>query len=196
MPSPIRIRPACAALLAGLALAACGSGVTAPQRQDAAGPADGGASGGPGASGFGNFPDIALPAGTSIDLDRSLVLGAGREWTGRLAFTARGSVAATYDFFRAEMPKLGWTEVTSLRAATSILVFNQGPRIASIQIGGRSFGSVFGGVAVELVMAPRGSGGGAGGGSGPGFGQEPPGGGMAAPSRGTIETSPLPPPRR
>ena len=194
MPSPIRIRPACAALLAGLVLAACGSGVTAPQRQDAAGPADGGASGGPGASGVGNFPDIALPAGTSIDLDRSLVLGAGREWTGRLAFTARGSVAATYDFFRAEMPKLGWTEVTSLRAATSILVFNQGPRIASIQIVGRTFG----GVGVELVMAPRGSGGGvsSGGGSGTGFGPDPQGGGMAAPSRGTIEQSPLPPPRR
>lgn len=189
MPRPVRFRPACAALLTGLLLAACGSGITAPPRQDATAPVDAGASG---ASGFGSFPDIALPAGTSIDLDRSLVLGAGREWTGRLAFTARGTVAATYDYFRAEMPKLGWTEVTSLRAATSILVFNQGPRIASIQIVGRTFG----GVGVELVMAPRGSGGMPGGGSGTGFGLDSQGGGMAAPSRGTIEQSPLPPPRR
>ena len=194
MPRPVRFRPACAALLTGLLLAACGSGITAPPRQDATAPVDAGAGGAGGSSGFGSFPDIALPAGTSIDLDRSLVLGAGREWTGRLAFTARGTVAATYDYFRAEMPKLGWTEVTSLRAATSILVFNQGPRIASIQIVGRTFG----GVGVELVMAPRGSGGGvsSGGGSGTGFGPDHQGGGMAAPSRGTVEQSPLPPPRR
>lgn len=177
MPRPTDLRPAGAALLGMLALAGCASDVPAPAGapQSGAGPAAGET-----LAAFGNFPDIALPAGTAIDLDRSLVLGAGRDWVGRLAFTTRsGGVATIYDFFRAEMPRLGWTETTSLRGATSLLVFQQGQRVASIQIAGRHF-ALGGGAAVEIVMAPRGGGGGAGFGAG----------------AGGIEQAPLPPPRR
>lgn len=162
--------------LALLLLAGCGSGPAAPPGRDAPGP---GAGTELERAGFGTFPDIALPAGTSIDLDRSLVLGTGRDWVGRLAFTANGNLAAAYDFFRTEMPKLGWTEMTSLRGATSLLVFQQGARVVSIQIVGRSF--ALSGVAVELVMAPRAAGG-AGSGAGSGGG------------RGAIDLSPLPRP--
>ena len=169
-PRPIRAALA-ASLAAALALAACSSSV--PMLGQGQGEGQGAE-----VAGFGSFPDIAIPSGASFDLDRSLVLGAGREWTGRLVFSARGSVAATYDFFRAEMPKLGWTEVTSLRSATSFVAFQQASRVATIQISGRSLG----GSTVEMVMAPRG----AGEGAAPGL----------APGRGGIETTPNPPPRR
>ncbi|MBM3478138.1 MAG: hypothetical protein FJX69_02850 [Alphaproteobacteria bacterium] len=173
-PRPIRAALAAslaASLAAALALAACSSSV--PMMGQGQGEGQGAE-----VAGFGSFPDIAIPSGASFDLDRSLVLGAGREWTGRLVFAARGSVAATYDFFRAEMPRLGWTEVTSLRSATSFVAFQQASRVATIQISGRSLG----GSTVEMVMAPRGAGEGAG-----------PGGGSG---RGGIEASPNPPPRR
>ena len=163
--------------LALLLLAACGSDPAPPPGRDAPGP---GTTAAAERLGFGTFPDIALPAGTSIDLDRSLVLGTGREWVGRLAFTASGNLAAAYDFFRAEMPRLGWTEMTSLRGATSLLVFQQGARVVSVQISARSF--ALSGVAVELVMAPRAArgAGGAIGGSGGG--------------RGFVDQAPLPRP--
>lgn len=170
-PRPIRAALA-ASLAAAMALAACSSSV--PMLGQGQGEGQGAE-----VAGFGSFPDIAIPSGASFDLDRSLVLGAGREWTGRLVFSARGSVAATYDFFRAEMPRLGWTEVTSLRSATSFVAFQQASRVATIQISGRSLG----GSTVEMVMAPRG----AGEGAGPG---------AAGPGRGGIEASPNPPPRR
>jgi len=181
-PNPIRNPGAVArrgAILAGLMLAACGTGPTAspPPDQGAAASTASPAS----RVGFGEFPDIALPPGTAIDLDRSLVLGGGRDWTGRLVFTARGGLAETYDYFRTEMPRLGWTEVTSLRGATSLLVFHQGPRIATVQMAGRSFGFALGGVGVDLTMAPRGNGEAPG--TGPGRG------------RGTIDQTPLPAPR-
>lgn len=169
-PRPIRAALA-ASLAAALALAACSNSVPVLGQGRGEGQ-------GTEVAGFGSFPDIAIPSGASFDLDRSLVLGAGREWTGRLVFSARGSVAATYDFFRAEMPRLGWTEVTSLRSATSFVAFQQASRVATIQISGRSLG----GSTVEMVMAPRGAGEGAGPGGGPG--------------RGGIEASPNPPPRR
>lgn len=169
-PRPIRAALA-ASLAAALALAACSSSVPVLGQGQGEGQ-------GAEVAGFGSFPDIAIPSGASFDLDRSLVLGAGREWTGRLVFSARGSVAATYDFFRAEMPRLGWTEVTSLRSATSFVAFQQASRVATIQISGRSLG----GSTVEMVMAPRGAGEGAAPGAGPG--------------RGGIETTPNPPPRR
>jgi hypothetical protein len=170
------------ATLAGLMLTACATGPVAPP--------DPGQGAGMSASSpasrvaFGEFPDIALPPGTAIDLDRSLVLGGGRDWTGRLVFTARGGIAETYDYFRAEMPRLGWTEVTSLRAATSLLVFHQGPRIATIQMAGRSFGFALGGVGVDLTMAPRGNGEAPGTGTGLGRGRS-----------STIDQAPLPAPR-
>ena len=178
MQRPTLFRICGAALLGVLALAACAGDAPPPSgtAQGGTGPAVG-----DGQAAFGNFPDIALPAGTAIDLDRSLVLGAGRDWVGRLAFTTRsGGVAEIYAFFRAEMPRLGWTETTSLRGATSLLVFQQGQRVATIQISGRHF-ALGGGAAVEIVMAPRGSGVGGGGGFGTG---------------GGIEQAPLPPPRR
>lgn len=182
MPRPTSFRPCGAALLGILALAACAGDAPPPSgtaQSGTTGPAVGDSQ-----AAFGNFPDIALPAGTAIDLDRSLVLGAGRDWMGRLAFTTRsGGVAEIFAFFRAEMPRLGWTETTSLRGATSLLVFQQGQRVATIQIAGRHF-ALGGGAAVEIVMAPRGSGVGSGVGGGGGFGT------------GGIEQSPLPPPRR
>jgi hypothetical protein len=172
MPTKPALAPSArAVILAALMLASCSTSPTSPPPTDTTGTPAAGQR-----TGFGDFPDIALPSGTSIDLDRSLVLGTGREWVGRLAFTARGGVAETYDYFRMEMPRLGWTEVSSLRAATSLLVFQQGPRIATIQLAGRSF--ALGGVAVELVMAPRGT-----------------GDAVPARGRGGIDQAPLPAPR-
>lgn len=111
-----------------------------------------GAAGGDAASAFAQFTDLPLPAGNSIDLDRTLVLGGEGNWTGRLALTTQSRVGEMYDFFRREMPKFGWSEIASARAASSFLTYQREARIATIQIvSGRLLGS-----SIDITMAPRG----------------------------------------
>jgi hypothetical protein len=137
-----------------VALGACGivgGGQTASTGNQQGGGAGGNATPGPG---FTKFSDIPMPANNTIDLDRSLILGGDQQWTGRLVINSGSSVADMYEFYRREMPNFGWQEVTTVRAANSVLVFQQGPRVATIQIAPNR--GLLGGATVDMTMAPRG----------------------------------------
>ena len=101
--------------------------------------------------GFDQFPDIPIPAGAAMDLERSLVLGSADEWTGRLAMTVRDSTDALYDFYHREMQKFGWQEVTTVRSEISVLTFSRGDRVATVQI--RS--TTLSGALIDLTVSPR-----------------------------------------
>lgn len=140
----------------GVLLAACGlTGQTASTGSQTSG-GSGNATPGPG---FTRFTDIPMPANNSIDLDRSLILGTDQQWTGRLVISSGSNVADMYEFYRREMPNFGWSEVTTVRAANSVLVFQQGARVVTIQI--TPTRGLTGGSTVDLTMAPRGGTGGA-----------------------------------
>lgn len=141
-------------VLAGLltlAVAACGSG----------GNLGGSSSGGGDAktSAFAQqFADIPRPAGASMDADRSLVFGASESWIGRLVISASGNPNSMFDFYKQEMPNLGWTEITSILSATSVLTYSRQGRVATIQIQGRTLM----GSEVSITVSPEKSGGGGG----------------------------------
>ncbi len=137
-----------------LALGACG--IVGGSQTASTGSQQGGGSGGnatPG-PGFTKFSDIPMPANNTIDLERSLILGGDQQWTGRLVINSGSSVADMYEFYRREMPNFGWQEVTTVRAANSVLVFLQGTRVATVQIAPNR--GLLGGATVDLTMAPRG----------------------------------------
>jgi len=144
-------------------------------------------------AGFAQFTDIPIPPKNSIDLDRTLVFGSDRDWIGRISLSSSMAVGEIYDFYKREMPKLGWTELTSVRSATSVLTYQMDNRVATIQVGSGRFGI---GSNIDFWMNPR-SGGGAS-----AFAPSGSFGGSAAPaSRGSgnsspIESSPLPSTRR
>jgi hypothetical protein len=104
------------------------------------------------AVGFAQFPDIAVPAGATMDVERSLVLGARDNWIGRLSMKTGGSTSDAYDFFLREMPKFGWQEITSVRSQVSVLTYSRSNRIATIQIRRKTLG----GSAVDITVSPRG----------------------------------------
>ena len=104
------------------------------------------------AVGFAQFPDIAVPAGAKMDVERSLVLGARDDWIGRLAMSATGTTSEAYDFFLREMPKFGWQEITTVRSEVSVLTYSRGNRVATIQIRNRTLG----GSAIDITVSPRG----------------------------------------
>jgi hypothetical protein len=104
------------------------------------------------AIGFAQFPDIAVPAGAKMDVERSLVLGARDDWIGRLAMSATGSTSEAYDFFLREMPKFGWQEITTVRSEISVLTYSRQDRVATIQIRNKTLG----GSAIDITVSPRG----------------------------------------
>ncbi len=106
----------------------------------------------------GQISGIALPSGHTVDQSNSLVLGEGDRWTGRYTYTQNSKPADMLDYYRREMPSYGWTEISVVRAETSVLTF-QSPstqRLATVQITPRTlFGS-----RVSITVAPvTGSGG-------------------------------------
>ena len=102
--------------------------------------------------GFAQFPDIAVPAGAKMDVERSLVLGARDNWIGRLSMDSGQGPSASYDFFLREMPKYRWQEITTVRSETSVLTYSRDDRIATIQITKKTLG----GSKIDVTVSPRG----------------------------------------
>lgn len=102
---------------------------------------------------FSDFTDIPRPSSANMDLDRTLIFGNADSWVGRLAFSSKLSTIELFDFFKQEMPRFGWEEVTSVRSTVSVLTYKRMDRVAMMQI--RS-GTIYGSYA-ELTVSPKGS---------------------------------------
>lgn len=100
---------------------------------------------------FNRFPDMPIPPGGEIDLDRTLIFGANDAWFGRLAVESSLNPNELFNFFKQEVPGFGWNEITSIRSARSILTYTRGARAVTIQIEGGFFS---GGIAV-ITMSPQ-----------------------------------------
>ena len=83
---------------------------------------------------FANFPDMPFPNQAYIDLSETKALGSGHNWIGSLVFTAPYTPSEIFDFYMSEMPKLGWTEVATVRARVSHMTYIQAKRAVQILI--------------------------------------------------------------
>ena len=106
---------------------------------------------------------VALPEGYSLDADRTIILGEGDRWIGRLSYSINSSADAMFDFIRGEMANHGWREVAVVRAETSQLTFlsGDGDRVASVLI----TRSTLYGCRVDMTVSPSSSASGLSGGS-------------------------------
>jgi hypothetical protein len=137
-----------AALAVAILLAGC---TAAPGGGDKAAPASGAAA--DAAPLVDVPPGTALPAGYHIDSARSLILGDGESWTGRLAYSATGSADEVFEFLRREMPKFGWVETYAVRSEVDLLGFASTPtgRVANFRI---ERGSMLDNTRVEMIVSP------------------------------------------
>lgn len=127
------------------------------------------------------FTDIPVPTNSRLELGRTLILGARDDWTGRAFFETPYSVSDLFDFYKREMPNFAWTEISSARSESSVIVYSRVSRIATIHIVGKSLFSA--GATVNILVAPSSTLGGA------------PGGPMPASSPSSMSApQPVPPP--
>ncbi|MBT3360587.1 MAG: hypothetical protein HN403_13265 [Rhodospirillales bacterium] len=102
-------------------------------------------------TGFTTFPDLPMVSGGEIDVDKTLIFGAGETWFGRLVINSGNDSGQIFDFYRGSLPGFGWREITSVRAAASVLTYSREQRIATIQIQGRTLR----GSEISITVSPR-----------------------------------------
>ena len=95
---------------------------------------------------------MPLPVGTKLYTEESLIFGVGDGWLGRAVFEVPSDATTTYNFFAEQMPRQGWTLISSVRGKRSLLVFTRADRSATIEV---EDASVFKGTSqVSMLMSP------------------------------------------
>ena len=97
------------------------------------------------------FSDLPMPPQAQLDTEKSIILGAGEDWTGRVLIQTSNSPESAFDFYRKEMPGLGWREVTAVRAAVSVMTYIREGRVATIQLQK----STSGGTDISVTVSPE-----------------------------------------
>ena len=80
------------------------------------------------------FNQMPLPRDARISPDKSLILGEGDNWAGRIELSSSMEALGASTFFTSEYPKHGWQLVSSTKAKLSILVFTGSTRTLTIEI--------------------------------------------------------------
>ena len=80
------------------------------------------------------FNQMPLPKDARISQDKSLILGEGDNWAGRIELSSSMEPLEASAFFTREYPKHNWQLISSTKAKLSILVFTGSTRTLTIEI--------------------------------------------------------------
>ena len=80
------------------------------------------------------FNQMPLPKDARISPEKSLILGEGDNWAGRIELSSSMESLEASTFFTTEYPKHGWQLISSTKAKLSILVFTGNTRTLTIEI--------------------------------------------------------------
>ena len=100
-------------------------------------------------SAFVQFPDVAIPPNTSINVKKTLVVGA-KPWFGRLALESFTGANRTFDFFITKMSEHGWQLKQAVRGPTYILTYENNERQMTILITSRTLA----GSEITITVSP------------------------------------------
>lgn len=99
------------------------------------------------------FNQMPLPKDARIAPDKSIILGEGNNWAGRIELASSMEPLETSAFFSIEYPKRGWTLISSTKAKLSILVFASESRTLTIEI--TEGGPLSGKSMIVMTIAPK-----------------------------------------
>ena len=80
------------------------------------------------------FNQMPLPRDAKILADKSLILGEGDNWAGRIEISSSMEPLEASAFFSTEYPKRGWMLISSTKSKLSILVFASISRTLTLEI--------------------------------------------------------------
>ena len=80
------------------------------------------------------FNQMPLPKDARISQEKSLILGEGDNWAGRIELSSSMESLEASAFFTREYPKHNWQLISSTKAKLSILVFTSSTRTLTLEI--------------------------------------------------------------
>jgi len=80
------------------------------------------------------FNQMPLPKDARISPDKSLILGEGDNWAGRIELSSSMEPLEASAFFVTEYPRHGWQLISSTKAKLSIIVFSNNTRTLTLEI--------------------------------------------------------------
>lgn len=95
--------------------------------------------------------DVPIPGGTKINTEKSLILGQGDKWVGRMVLVMDRPSTQAYTYYLEQMPSFGWEQVSAVQGKTSTMTFTRGDRAANLEI----VPSTFSGSEVAITVSPR-----------------------------------------
>lgn len=98
-----------------------------------------------------SYADIPIAHEDVLVVSDSLLLNTGEQWTGRAVFRSKLDTTEAFKYFHQHMPTYGWIGITSVQSEVSVLTFEKGNRIATIQISKRTVS----GSDIKVTVAPR-----------------------------------------
>jgi hypothetical protein len=99
------------------------------------------------------FNQMPLPKDARIAPDKSIILGEGNNWAGRIELASSMEPLEASAFFSIEYPKRGWTLISSTKAKLSILVFTSNDRTLTVEI--TEGGPLSGKSMIVMTVAPK-----------------------------------------
>ena len=103
---------------------------------------------------FTEFQDIPIPDNSTMDVEKTLLLGEKQNWIGRLFLNTTLQPEEVFNFFKLNLIKYDWEEITSVRSSISVLTYSLNERIMTIQIAPISY-STRNATAIHIVMSPK-----------------------------------------
>src|SRR4051812_35534818 len=80
------------------------------------------------------IPQLPVPPNASFVIDDTVLVGNDDDWTGQVILNAPFTVVQITQFFRTEMPKMGWAETAIVRARRTSVSFVRDQRVATLRI--------------------------------------------------------------
>ncbi len=98
-----------------------------------------------------SYADIPIAHEDVLVVSESLLLNTGEQWTGRAVFRSKLNTSEAFKYFHQHMSTYGWIGITSVQSEVSVLTFEKGNRVATVQISKRTVS----GSEVKVTVAPR-----------------------------------------
>jgi hypothetical protein len=145
--------PVALVVASSLALAACSSmpGSSSSSSSGGSSSSSSSTSSAKSTSAYQPVSDVPIPAGTKINTDKSVILGQGDKWFGRMVLVTDRPSTQAYTYYQEQMPTFGWEQVTAVQGKTSILTFTRGERAATLEINPGTLS----GSEVAITVSPR-----------------------------------------
>lgn len=80
------------------------------------------------------IPQFPVPPKAEVVLADTVIVGDDEDWSGQVFLTAPYTVIQVTQYYRAEMPKVGWLETSIVRSRRTSISYTRGNRVATLRL--------------------------------------------------------------